>query len=77
LYGMGTRLSDMRRLVRQYERDPGTVFPTGTYVGGESPELSPPIPNYGTDVSFAIPSAGAGLTPNPAYKGCLSPPSTA
>jgi hypothetical protein len=76
LYGTGTRLGDMRRLVRQYQRDANTVFPTGTYVGGESPELSPPIPTYGTDVSFMIPAASSGATPNPSYQGCLSPPST-
>lgn len=77
LYGLGTRLGDMRRLIRQYHRDPETVFPTGTYVGGESPKLSPPIPSYGTDVSFMIPTPSAGRTPNPGYQGCLSPPSTA
>jgi starch-binding outer membrane protein, SusD/RagB family len=77
LYGTGTRLGDLRRLVRQYGRDQSTVFPTGTYAGGDSPGLSPPIPNYGTDVSFMIPTPGAGTTPNSSYQGCLSPPSTA
>jgi starch-binding outer membrane protein, SusD/RagB family len=77
LYGTGTRLGDLRRLIRQYGRDESTVFPTGTYVGGESPRLSPPIPNYGTDVSFMIPTPAVGRTPNASYQGCLSPPSTA
>jgi starch-binding outer membrane protein, SusD/RagB family len=77
LYGTGTRLGDLRRLIRQYGRDQSTVFPTGTYVGGESPNLSPPIPTYGTDVSFMIPTPAAGQTPNASYQGCLSPPSTA
>jgi starch-binding outer membrane protein, SusD/RagB family len=76
LYGTGTRLGDLRRLIRQYGRDQNTVFPTGTYVGGESPGLSPPIPTYGTDVSFMIPTRAAGQTPNTSYQGCLSPPST-
>ncbi len=31
LFLEGTRLSDMRRLVRQYRRDPFKVFPTGRY----------------------------------------------
>lgn len=31
LFLEGTRLSDMRRLVRQYHRDPYSVFPTGPY----------------------------------------------
>jgi starch-binding outer membrane protein, SusD/RagB family len=77
LYGTLTRLGGLRRLIRQYGRDASTVFPTGTYVGGESPGLSPPIPNYGTDVSFMIPTRAAGQTPNASYQGCLSPPSTA
>ncbi len=29
LYGTGSRLGDMRRLIRQYGRDQSTVFPTG------------------------------------------------
>jgi hypothetical protein len=77
LYGTGTRLGDLRRLIRQYARGQSTVFPTGPYVGGESPQLSPPVPNYGQDVSFMIPTQSAGQTSNPYYKGCLSPPSTA
>jgi TonB-dependent starch-binding outer membrane protein SusC len=60
LYGTGTRLGDMRRLIRQYQRDANAVIPT-----------------YGTDVSVMIPTQGSGQTPNPYYKGCLSPPSTA
>jgi len=35
LYLTGRRLGDMRRLVRNYGRDPETVFPTGNYpIGG-------------------------------------------
>jgi hypothetical protein len=45
LYLTGRRLGDMRRLIRNYGRDPETVFPTGPYSsrGG----------NYGT--ATAIP----------------------
>jgi len=31
LYLTGRRLGDMRRLIRNYGRDPETVFPTGDY----------------------------------------------
>jgi hypothetical protein len=42
----GHRLGDMRRLIRQYGRNPETVFPTGTYHKGGV---------YGKDVNFPIP----------------------
>jgi len=45
------RLGDMRRLIRQYARDPETVFPTGAY-----PSLQPKGGGrYFTDVNFPIP----------------------
>ncbi len=73
LYGTGTRLGDLRRLVRQYGRDESTVFPTGPYPNGNNPKLPLPLPNYGTDVSLTLPSAASGLQdPNPVYKGCLT-----
>lgn len=40
------RLGDMRRLVRQYGRSAGTVYPTGNYFKGGL---------YGPDVNFPIP----------------------
>ncbi len=46
LYGTGHRLSDLRRLVRQYNRDAESVFPSGTYEKGGS---------YGSDVNYPIP----------------------
>jgi hypothetical protein len=47
LYATGHRLGDMRRLIRQYLRDPETVFPTGDYYrGGQT---------YGTDVNLPMP----------------------
>jgi hypothetical protein len=73
LFGTGARLGDMRRLVRQYGRDPSAVFPKGVYAGGAVSGL----PTYGTDVSLTLPTRQSGnTTPNPHYKGCLSNPST-
>lgn len=61
MYLTGHRLGDMRRLIRQYGRDPETVFPTG--------DQAPPISGaYGTDVNFPIPSSEKN---NPNFKGCL------
>jgi len=34
LWLTGHRLGDLRRLVRQYHRSSGTVYPTGPYAGG-------------------------------------------
>jgi hypothetical protein len=77
LYGTGTRLGDMRRLIRQYGRDQSTVFPVGPFPNGNASTLPEPIPNYGTDVNITLPTsagmASGGLTdPNSAYKGCTS-----
>lgn len=46
LYLTGTRLGDMRRLIRQYGRTAETVFPTGPWHKGGL---------YGTDVNLPIP----------------------
>jgi SusD family len=46
LYSTGHRLSDLRRLVRQYGRGSETVFPTGAYFKGGV---------YGPDVNFPVP----------------------
>ena len=73
LYGTGTRLGDMRRLIRQYGRDQSTVFPVGAYSNPNAPALPEPIPQYGTDVRLTLPTSRAGLSdPNPNYKGCLN-----
>ncbi len=73
LYGTGTRLGDMRRLIRQYGRDQSTVFPTGPYPNAGKPQLPSPLQSYGTDVSLTLPTPASGFTdPNPAYKGCLT-----
>lgn len=55
------RLSDLRRLVRQYNRPANTVFPTGPYFKSQ-------IPTYGTDVNFPIPVDEAN---NPNFAQCL------
>lgn len=54
----GTRLGDMRRLIRQYGRDSESVFPTGPYFKGGV---------YGPDVNL-IPSSAE--RNNPDYTGC-------
>ncbi|CAN5853605.1 hypothetical protein BH23GEM6_BH23GEM6_23690 [soil metagenome] len=63
LYLTGQRLSDMRRLVRQYNRPAESVFPTGTYgrlLFGGTAVADEDLPfrvqgTYGTDVNFPIP----------------------
>lgn len=46
LYLTGHRLGDLRRLIRQYGRDPETVFPTGRHQSGAlyGPSVNAPIP---------------------------------
>jgi hypothetical protein len=71
LFGTGTRLGDLRRLIRQYGRDQRVVFPTGTYPNGAI--MQPAIPSYGTDVSLTLPTPPSGTTiTNPNYRGCLT-----
>jgi len=77
LFGTGTRLSDMRRLIRQYGRNPETVFPTGTYPWGTLPDLQAPLPSYGTDVTLTLPLPTVSQTTNTHYQGCLTSPGTA
>jgi hypothetical protein len=50
LFGRGSRLGDMRRLIRQYSRGAETVFPTGGWHKGG---------NYSSDVNFPVPQAEA------------------
>jgi starch-binding outer membrane protein, SusD/RagB family len=58
LWLTGHRLSDMRRLVRQYGRDQASVFPTGLTAYGQA---------YGTDVTLPIPFEEVN---NPNYGPC-------
>lgn len=49
LFGRGHRTGDLRRLIRQYNRAPNTVFPVGAYHKNEA--------SYGPDVTMPIPKA--------------------
>lgn len=57
----GHRMGDMRRLVRQYDRNPETVFPTGEYP-------RPQFTTYGDDVNFPVPFEE---TNNPNFESCI------
>lgn len=59
LYLTGHRLSDLRRLVRQYGRAQDAVFPTGTYHKGGA---------YGSDVNFPVSSDERN---NPNFESCI------
>ena len=59
-FGRGQRLGDLRRLMRQYGRPEGQVFPTGTYFKGGQP--------YGHDVNFPVPDVER---VNPQFNGCI------
>jgi starch-binding outer membrane protein, SusD/RagB family len=80
LYLTGQRLGDMRRLVRQYNRNSESVFPSGTYTrllfapatgasGVPDGQLVPRvIGTYGPDVNFPIPFDEQN---NPNFQQCL------
>jgi hypothetical protein len=59
LYLTAHRLGDLRRLVRQYNRNPESVFPTGAFFKGNT---------YGPDVNFPVPDVEKN---NPNFHGCL------
>jgi hypothetical protein len=63
LFLTGERQGDLRRLVRNYGRDPETVYPTGAYPIGAQ------LPQYGRAVSVNIPQDEY---LNPKFTGCLS-----
>lgn len=58
-YGRGERLSDLRRLVRQYSRPQDTVFPTGAFHKTGV---------FGSNVNFPVPDAEKS---NPNFAGCI------
>lgn len=60
LYATGHRLGDLRRLIRQYNRNSETVFPTGLHFKGS---------NYGPDVNIPVPFNERN---NPNFTGCLN-----
>jgi starch-binding outer membrane protein, SusD/RagB family len=59
-FGRGTRLGDLRRLIRQYGRTEANVFPEGAF--HKSPFT------FGDDVNFAVPDSEK---QNPKFTGCL------
>lgn len=59
LFSTGHRLGDLRRLVRQYGRNPESVFPTGTFFKGGA---------YVDDVNFPVTQAEEN---NPEFTGCI------
>jgi len=63
VWGRGQRLSDLRRLMRQYGRPENKVFPSGIYSYAGTAQGT-----YGHDVNFPIPDPEL---PNPNFKGCL------
>jgi hypothetical protein len=58
-YGRGYRLSDLRRLVRQYGRSQDKVFPSGQQYKGVT---------YGSDTSLPVPDPER---VNPQFTGCI------
>lgn len=65
LYFDGHRQGDLRRLVRQYDRDAESIYPSGFYgPSGETLNV-----RYGGDVTIPVPKSESSL--NPFYNGCL------
>lgn len=62
MYLTGHRLGDMRRLIRQYGREPNAVYPMGGYPGWSG--------DYGADVVIPISNNSEGA--NPLFQGCLN-----
>jgi len=62
LFLTGHRQGDLRRLIRQYGRDPNQVYPTGPYPGGPGA--------YGSDVTAPVPATERLY--NPQFTGCIS-----
>jgi starch-binding outer membrane protein, SusD/RagB family len=60
LFLTGTRQGDLRRLIREYGRQPSQVYPTGLYPGAYN--------TYGSDVTAPIP--GEERISNPLFTGC-------
>jgi starch-binding outer membrane protein, SusD/RagB family len=79
LYLTGQRLSDMRRLIRQYDRPAETVFPTGPYGRPLHPQGGTAVPDqniqfrfqgtYGNDVNLPVPFDEFN---NPGFQGCFN-----
>jgi starch-binding outer membrane protein, SusD/RagB family len=63
LFLTGQRQGDLRRLIRQYGRNPQELYPAGAY-----PDI--PGASYGSDVTLPIPPEER--TSNPQFTGCIS-----
>jgi hypothetical protein len=61
LFGTGTRLSDLRREIRQYGRNAESIFPTGPY-------FRPGSGDYGNDVNIPVPNTE---DQNPNFTACI------
>ena len=59
-FARGTRLGDLRRLMRQYGRSEDQVFPVGTF--------HKTYQTFGDDVNLPVPDTEK---TNPAFTGCL------
>ena len=69
LFAQAQRMSDMRRLVRQYGRTQAQVFPTGNYVLEEIAGTLRQFPSpFGSDVNFLVPNDELN---NPEFKQCV------
>ena len=62
-FGRGTRVGDLRRLIRQYNRSPNAVFPVGTWHKGGS---------YSADVNIPVPLQEANNPNVPSGNTCLN-----
>jgi starch-binding outer membrane protein, SusD/RagB family len=69
LFGTGNRLSDLRRLVRQYGLSQADVFPSGTYTREQMDGALTPSGSYGSDVNWPVPFDERN---NPNFNGCLN-----
>lgn len=69
LFGTGNRLSDLRRLVRQYGLTESEAFPSGAYVRERMDGTLSPSGTYGTDMNWPVPFDERN---NPNFAGCLS-----
>ncbi len=61
LYLTAQRQGDLRRLIRDYQREAETVYPNGSYAGGAGA--------YGTEITVPMPTSERKL--NPKYTGCF------
>lgn len=62
LYGTGRRLGDLRRLIRNYGRDPETVFPTGPFILGGTYGTATAIPFILKNQQHSNPRITSGCT---------------